>query len=195
MKKCAPILSILLFFTACSLKYGVNYQDESNVPEFVFTDAKYTRYEDKKKSMSLSASRLEQYSDGSSMYAKDVEFQVLDSDGEITTRGECSLLSSNSKEELYVLYDNIKIENKKDDMTVEADSLKWNSKTEQLSSSRNDMVSIKKGKTVMMGSGFSASGVSKMFSFNGVVTGQYDSDEKSDGSSETIGEQKDEQKN
>ena len=178
MKVFFPLIPILLFISGCSLKYGVNYQDESNVPEFIFQDAEYKRYEDNKLTMSLEAGRLEQYSDGKSMYAKDVSFKVLDKEGQITTEGSCDLLASNSKEESYVLYDNIEINNIKEDMKVTADTLRWNGKSEQLTSSRNDMVSIKKGNTVMHGSGFSASGVSKQFTFNGVVTGEYQSEEE-----------------
>lgn len=167
----------LIFFAGCSLKYGTNYQDEDNVPEFVFTDANYSRYENNQKTLNLSASRLEQYSDGKSMYAKDVDFQVMDKEGNLLTQGSCNLLSSNTDTEEYTLYDNIEIENTKDDIKVSADTLRWNGKTEQLTSSRNDTVTIKKGNTTIQGSGFSASGVSKKFLFNGVVTGQYISDE------------------
>ena len=163
MKKFLLLFVSLSFFAGCSLKYGTNYQDEENVPEFIFTDANYSSYENNKKTMNLSAGRLEQYSDGKSMYAKDVNFQVMDKEGEVTTQGSCDLLSSDTEEEQYTLYDNIEIENKKDDIKVSADTLRWNGKTEQLTSSRNDTVTIKKGSTTIQGSGFSASGVSKKF--------------------------------
>lgn len=189
MKRAIPsallIFCFSVFFPGCSLKYGVTYQDETNVPEFIFTDASFTRYEDSKKTMSLEAGRLEQYSDGKTMYAKDVNFTILNSDGEITTEGACELLSSDTKAENYVLYDNIEINNKKDDLVVSADTLRWNGKTEQLTSSRNDTVTLKKGKTVMHGSGFSASGVSKKFAFNGVVTGQFESEENNTAETES----------
>lgn len=174
-------LSLLLIpavlFTSCSLKYGTTYQDESNVPEFVFTDAIFSRYEDNSATMQLKATRLEQYADGKSMYAKDVEFKVFEKDGTTKTEGSCGLLASNSEDEKYALYDNIDINNIKDEMQVSADTLRWDGKTEQLISSRNDMVTLKKGSTVLHGSGFSASGISKKYSFTGVVTGQYESED------------------
>ena len=80
------------------------------------------------------------------------------------------------KRRKYVLYDDIEINSKKDDMTVTADNLKWNGKSEQLTSGRNDIVSIKKGGTFIQGSGFSASGVSKKFTFTGVITGSTDTE-------------------
>ena len=177
----AITISSLFMFLGCSLKYSQSYQDESNVPEFIFTDAVYTKYEDdaKKLSLSLSAGVLEQYKEGNSMYARDVSFQLLKKTGEIETEGSCKLLSANSDEEKYTLYDDIKIKNFDENLEVTAGSIRWNGKSEQLTSSRNDMVTIKKGDTTMQGSGFSASAISKKFAFTGVITGEFEKNEDS----------------
>ena len=166
-----------LFFTSCSLKYGTTFQDEANVPEFVFTDAIFSRYEDNTPSMQLKAGRLEQYGDGKTMYAENVEFKVMEKDGSVKTEGSCGLFSANSEEKKYTLYDNIVIDNKIDEIQVSCDSLHWDGKTEQLTSGKNDLVTLKKGTTTLHGSGFSASGISKKFKFTGVVTGEYNSEE------------------
>lgn len=170
----AITISSLFIFLGCSLKYSQSYQDESNVPEFIFTDAVYTKYEDDAKKLSLSAGVLEQYKEGNSMYARDVSFQLLKKTGEIETEGSCKLLSANSDEEKYTLYDDIKIKNFDENLEVTAGSIRWNGKSEQLTSSRNDMVTIKKGDTTMQGSGFSASAISKKFAFTGVITGEFE---------------------
>lgn len=163
---------IVLILSSCSLKYGMTLYDENSSPEFVFSDVHFDRYEDNKKTLSLSAERLEQYKDGKSIFAKKPAFKTYDNNGALATEGSCELLSADTDEEKYVLYDNIEINNISDDIIVSAANLKWNGKTEQLTSGRTDNVSIKRGKTVMSGSGFSASGVSKQFSFTGVVTGE-----------------------
>ncbi len=175
----AITISSLFMFLGCSLKYSQSYQDESNVPEFIFTDAVYTKYEDDAKKLSLSAGVLEQYKEGNSMYARDVSFQLLKKTGEIETEGSCKLLSANSDEEKYTLYDDIKIKNFDENLEVTAGSIRWNGKSEQLTSSRNDMVTIKKGDTTMQGSGFSASAISKKFAFTGVITGEFEKNEDS----------------
>lgn len=175
----AITISSLFIFLGCSLKYSQSYQDESNVPEFIFTDAVYTKYEDDAKKLSLSAGVLEQYKEGNSMYARDVSFQLLKKTGEIETEGSCKLLSANSDEEKYTLYDDIKIKNFDENLEVTAGSIRWNGKSEQLTSSRNDMVTIKKGDTTMQGSGFSASAISKKFAFTGVITGEFEKKEDS----------------
>lgn len=175
----AITISSLFIFLGCSLKYSQSYQDESNVPEFIFTDAVYTKYEDDAKKLSLSAGVLEQYKEGNSMYALDVSFQLLKKTGEIETEGSCKLLSANSDEEKYTLYDDIKIKNFDENLEVTAGSIRWNGKSEQLTSSRNDMVTIKKGDTTMQGSGFSASAISKKFAFTGVITGEFEKNEDS----------------
>lgn len=176
----AIFLSSLFIFSGCSLKYNQSYQDESNVPEFVFTDAVYTKYEDDAKKISLSAGVLEQYKEGNSMYARDVSFQLLKKTGEIETEGSCKLLAANSDDEKYTLYDDITIKNIDEDLEVTAGSIRWNGKSEQLTSSRNDMVTIKKGDTTMQGSGFSASAISKKFAFTGVITGEFEKNDDSD---------------
>lgn len=179
----AITISSLFIFLGCSLKYSQSYQDESNVPEFIFADAVYTKYEDDAKKLSLSAGVLEQYKEGNSMYARDVSFQLLKKTGEIETEGSCKLLSANSDEEKYTLYDDIKIKNFDENLEVTAGSIRWNGKSEQLTSSRNDMVTIKKGDTTMQGSGFSASAISKKFAFTGVITGEFEKNEDSDNNS------------
>lgn len=183
--KSAPLLytaAVIFLLSSCSLKYGMSTYDDSSTPEFIFSDVQFERYEDSKKTLSLAAEKMEQYKDGKSLYARNLDFQIFDSSGEITTEGACRLLAADTKEEKYTLYDDIEITNKKDELTVSADNLKWNGKSEQLTSGRNDMVLIKKGGTVIQGSGFSASGVSKKFAFTGVITGSTETDdEKQDG--------------
>lgn len=168
------------FFSSCSLRYGMNVQDENNVPEFVFGGVSFSRYEDGEKTLSLSAEKLEQYKDGKSMYAKNLDFSVYDENGGVTNSGKCGYLAADTDAENYVLYDDIEIRNEKDNLTVLAESLKWNGRSEQLTSGRNDTVVLKKGETVLQGSGFSASGVSKRFSFTGNVSGEAETDSEED---------------
>ncbi len=160
------------FLISCSLKYGSATYDENSIPEFTFNNATYITYEDNVETMNLETEKMEQYKDGSSTYAKNVQFTISDKDGSVTTKGKCGLLGSNSDEKKYTLFDNIEIENLKDDIKLSADSLKWNGKTEQLTGSRTDLVTIQKGNTIIQGSGFSASAVSRKYAFTGVVTGQ-----------------------
>ena len=173
MKKTRLFLLILLFVMyGCSLKYGTPAYDEQNVPEFSFDNVQFNRFEEGKITMSLEAARLEQYKDGKTTCAKNIGFKLIDEDGKVSTEGSCALIFADSEAEKYVLYDNIELHTVRDDITVSADTIKWNGKSEQLTSGRNDTVTIKKGNTVMVGSGFSASGVSRSFAFTGVVTGE-----------------------
>ena len=186
MNKTRLFLLILLFVVyGCSLKYGTPAYDEQNVPEFSFDNVQFNRFEEGKITMSLEAARLEQYKDGKTTCAKNIDFKLIDEDGKISTEGSCDLIFADSEAEKYVLYDNIELHTVKDDITVSADTIKWNGKSEQLTSSRNDTVTIKKGNTVMVGSGFSASGVSRSFAFTGVVTGEAYTD---DGTENTAAE-------
>lgn len=178
--KFVSFLFFLSLFFSCSLKYGNNAQDESSVPEFVFSGVVFNRYEEGDKTLSLSSEKLERYKDGKSVYAKNLEFQLYDSEGEITNEGKCGYLSCDTDSEKYVLYDDIEINNKEDDLIVKAKNLKWNGKSEQLTSGRSDIVTIQKKDTILQGAGFSASAVSKTFSFSGIVSGTAQTSDKDD---------------
>ena len=185
MKKSVLILSAFtLLFASCSLKYGMQTYDDSNIPEFTFKDATFSRYKSGQIQMELNAKKMEQYKDGKSTYAKDLSFTIKDDEGNITTKGSCGLLASNTGTEIYSLYDDISIENLKEQMQFLAHTLRWNGKTEQLISNKTDIVTIKKGNTTIQGSGFSASGITKSFAFTGVVTGSIQENNENEPSEE-----------
>lgn len=167
-------LSLLIFttFFSCSLNYNEEDSEFSSAaPEFVFKNAKYSRYESTKLKMQLQAQELEQYRDNNSSYAKNVNFSNWDDDGILETEGKCLLLSINSKDEIYTMFDDILIKNYPQKLELKAQNIKWNSKTEQLTSSISETVSIKKDNIELEGKGFSASGLSRKFNFTGQVKG------------------------
>ena len=160
-----------LISSSCSLKYDEAVSAEEKNPEFVFYDTKLTRYENNSKKAEINTGYIEQYKDSDATYARDVNFKTIDKDGKLETEGKCGLLYFDSKKELYELYDGIKLFNVKQNTRFSADILRWNGKTEQLTSGRTDMVRIEKDDTVIIGSGFSASGISGRFNFTGMVNG------------------------
>ena len=129
------------------------------------------RSEDNKVTFEMQAGVLEQYKKSSETFATNVSFISYDDDGKISTEGECGLLFSDTDKKLYELYDDIKLYNRSDDTNFFAEILRWNEKSEQLTSGRGEMVKVEKDGTVMRGTGFSASGISKTFSFRGTVSG------------------------
>lgn len=165
------ILTILLIFSACSLKYENTLIVEDKTPQFVFTGVEMTRYENKQKKVNLKAEMIEQYKDSSASYIKDVEFISYDDKSEISTEGKCGYLMLDTDREVYELYDGIKLFSKAKEATVFAESLRWNGKNEQLVSGRGGNVRVEKDDIVILGSGFAASGVSGEFSFTGMVSG------------------------
>ncbi len=160
-----------LILSSCSLKYDETVSAEEKNPEFVFYDTKLTRYENNSKKAEINTGYLEQYKNSDATYAKDVKFTTLDKEGKLETEGNCGLMYFDSKNELYELYDGIKLFNVKQNTRFSADILRWNGKTEQLTSGRTDMVRIEKDDTVIIGSGFSASGISGRYNFTGMVNG------------------------
>jgi LPS export ABC transporter protein LptC len=172
-------LTLILLFFSCSLKYSETVNSEDKVPEFVFEDTKMIRYEDNKPSLEVSAATLEQYKNTNESYGKDISFISYDKEGKTETEGSCGIIFADTGKKIYELYDDINVYNAPEKMRFFANVLKWDGATEQLTSGRSDMVKIEKDDTIMRGSGFSASGISKKFSFRGNITGTIEtSDDK-----------------
>ena len=139
------------------------------------------RYEDSKTTLEVRAGSLEQYKNTNETYGKNISFISYDKDGKTETEGSCGIIYADTQKKLYELYDDINLYNATEKMRFYANALRWNGRSEQLTSGRSDMVKIEKDDTIMRGSGFSASGVSKTFSFRGNITGTIETtDDKTD---------------
>lgn len=172
MKKIFFVLVLALSTISCSIKYQDSFNAENSVPEFKFEESELTRYEKRKITVSFSAQELEQYKKSSESFAKNIEFTSFDDNGEVSVQGSCDLLSANTDTETYLLFDNINVYSKKEATTFTSDSLRWDAKTEQLTSGRLDTVKIKKDDVTIYGTGFSSSGIDKTFRFSGTVSGE-----------------------
>ena len=186
MKYCSG--AAVLFFAAalcffsCSLKYDDAVDAEKNTPEFVFNEAKLVRYKNGSEEVRVQAQNIEQYKNSSITYGKNVKFMTYDKDHKLETEGSCGYLFADTDTELYELYDGIKLFSSVQNTNFFADMLRWNGKTEQLTGGRRDTVRIEKDGTIIYGTGFSASGVSKKFSFAGTVSGEIEAKDKEAGS-------------
>ena len=172
LKRAGLVMGAVLLSFSCSLKYDETVSVEERIPEFVFQDTSMVRCDENKVTFEMSAGVLEQYKKSSETFAKDVSFISYDDDGQISTEGQCGFLFSDTDKKLYELYDDIKLYNRSENTNFFANILRWNEKNEQLTSGRGEMVKVEKEDTVMRGTGFSASGVSKTFSFRGTVSGE-----------------------
>ncbi|WP_294428752.1 LPS export ABC transporter periplasmic protein LptC [uncultured Treponema sp.] len=187
MKNSYSILIIFLtiFSFSCSLNYLKSENSEDSIPEFSFKNATYSKYESSKKNVSLKAEQLEQYKSDNSVFAKNAEFETFDSEGKEETSGSCQLISANIKKEIYTLYGEIQLNLPKQDMQISADSLNFNKKTEQITSGKSSEVKLIKKDIEMSGYGFSASGVSKTFSFADSVSGTINTSDSEETETET----------
>lgn len=175
MKKALFLLSLTFVFFSCSIKYEDVINTEEATPELVFQNTKMSRYENDKLTVEMKAELLEQYKNSTETYGKNLSFSAYDKEGQLSTQGSCGLIMADTDKELYELYDNIELINNSEKIKFFANVLKWNSKTEQLIGGKGDMVQVEKEDAIIRGTGFSASGVSKSFSFRGTVTGEIES--------------------
>ena len=179
---------LLLTLTfSCSLKYDEAVNAEETNPEFVFTHANRVRYKKGQESVNVYADSIEQYKNSDITYGKNVSFTIYDEEQKIETQGSCGYLYADSANEIYELYDGIKLYNKAQNTNFFANMLKWNGKSEQLTGGKRDTARIEKDGTVIYGTGFSASGVSKSFNFSGTVSGEIEAkDSKEDGQEQPV---------
>lgn len=105
------------------------------------------------------------------MYAQTVQFALFDDAGAAETSGACGLLAFDRTTGIYELYDDISLVNVPRAVSLTAHLLRWNERTEQLTSGRNDNITLVKDNTTVRGAGFSASAVSNTFLFTGAVSG------------------------
>ena len=178
------ILGLICFFSSCSLKYDESVNAEETNPEFVFNHARLVRYERGAETVVVQADNIEQYKDSPVTYGKNVKFTTYDDKHKLETEGSCGYLYADTDLEIYELYDGIKLFSNVQNTNFFADMLKWNGKTEQLTGGRKDTARIEKDGTVIYGTGFSASGVSKKFSFAGSVSGEIETKDKEESDQE-----------
>ena len=171
-------LVMAVILCSCSLNYGQTEDTASTVPEFIFTNARYKSYQNRKLINQMQAELLEQYKSDRASYAQNAQFFTWNTDGTMDTEGKARLLSVNSKEKIYSMFTDIVLKNYSQNMEIYADSLMFNANTEQLVSGADSSVTIKRKDLELTGKGFSGSGVSSSFSFTGNVKGTINTQEK-----------------
>lgn len=167
-----------VLISSCSLDYGKQTVVENDIPEITFSNAKMQRIENNKISMELNAGKLEQYKNSDVSFARRIDFKTWDDNGETETAGKCDLISINSRSKKYALFGNIFVELPGEKMTMNAKSLLWYGDREQLVSGKNDIVSIVRDDIKIDGTGFSASGISRSFSFSGNIEGEIETEDE-----------------
>ena len=129
-----------------------------------------------KKKIKMNAEKIEQYKADSFSFAKNVEFKTFDDEGKDETSGSCDMISADTVKERYILLGDVKMDMISEDMKIEADSLNFDKKNEQITSGIDQKVTIKRNDIDMEGIGFSASGVSKTFAFDRDVAGEIETE-------------------
>lgn len=156
---------------SCSLKYDDEVSTDSIIPELEIQDVDYKKYENSKLKVQIKAEKLERYKSDGAAFASRASFYTWDEEMVLKTEGSCSLLGMNDQTEIYTLFDDIFINNIDQKFKIRASSLKWNGKKETLVAAKDDTVYIERDDIQISGTGFSASGVDRSFTFDSNVDG------------------------
>lgn len=167
------------FFSSCSLNYSKTSLSSSQSPEFIFSNSRFSRVENGNENINIEAEKIEQYVFDNAMYASNINFNLYNDKAEKSVWGKCNFLSANLDSGLYYLFDNIQIESYEKNLSIFANSIMWNNKTEQLITGYQNeserlvtVISEETPKMQVTGSGFSASSKDFSFSFTGDVSGE-----------------------
>lgn len=169
------LFSMAILGIGCSLDYDQSVYVEDHIPELQFVQADFTRYENYQRKFRLTAERLEQYKNTAAAYAMSAKFYTWEEEN-LDTEGSCYYLSINTKDQIFTLFKDIVINNYGQDLELTAQNLKWNGNTEQLTASTSETVRIRHQGLSLEGTGFSASGITRSYSYEYDVEGFYDSD-------------------
>lgn len=170
--------------SSCSLNYGDASENDTKYPEFAFYDAKLIRFEKAQKTVELSAEQIEKYRGSNASFAKNASFSTWNKDASAQNEGKCTLLKADSDEKKYIMLDGIMLKSEALNFTIEASSLFYDGKTEQMVSGENELVILKRDDLLMEGRGFSASGIDKSFRFSGIVDGSINTENSNEGEGE-----------
>lgn len=163
--------AIFVLISSCSLNYGNDSENDTMYPEFSFSGVSLVRYENARQTVQMSADQIEKYRGENATYAQNAAFTTWNDSGEIENEGKCSLLKADSDSKKYVLLDGIKLKSASQNFEIEATSLFWDGKSEQMTSGADELVVLSREDLQMEGRGFQASGIDKSFSFRGKVDG------------------------
>lgn len=164
----------LCVISSCSIKYDSEFSPDETNPELTFTQATLYKIEEGNLKMQLNSTLIEQYKNDNS-YAENAEFFTWDNNNELDTTGSCQIMGIDQRNEIYTLLNDIEINSNSNNLEIKTDALRWNGKNQQLTSNRESDVYIKHDDMVITGKGFSASGISKSYSFSSAVTGEMNS--------------------
>ena len=202
------IIFFLILFYGCSLDYASDVPEKIRAPEFTFENLSLTKIDKGKKIAEIQAETLEQYHKLDASFGKSVYFKLFNEKNLIEVEGSTDLLSVDNKSQIYTMLNYVSITSYEQNMNIQAKNLKWNNKTEQLTSSQDDVVTISNlqesskpgyvksdskstNQITMQGKGFSASGVTRQYAFKEATTGKIVTQDKE---KDSIGENSDENK-
>ena len=177
----AAIIFLSFAALSCSVNYDNIYETEGTIPELMLDEAVFRRVKDSKVSSEIQSKRLEEFKDGGTVLAQEIQFESKNEDGAVNSFGSAGLMKADTKKEVYEFFNGIHIEAPERGVEIDGESLRWNGKTEQLVGEKTKPLTIKKDGISLSGMGFSASAVSESFNFASMVYGSYKDDEEEKG--------------
>ena len=133
-------------FFSCSLEYKEEEVSTSNIPEIIFNDAHYKKYEDGSLRVELTASQLEQYQKDSYLYGTDARFTGY-REGKPSLEGQSSAFAGDIAAENFTLVGGAQVSSLEDNTVFKSENIKWQGSSRQVTTGVSDMTEIFKEET------------------------------------------------
>lgn len=174
-------LFVLCAFSSCSLNYTSDESETPAVPEMIISNPRFCRIENGTKTLDVSASSFELFKDPSALYGSDIAFTVYEKSGTQSANGSSAFLCALTDKGEYTLLGGAAFESGAHGVTLAADTLRWNTKTEQLVTPVGSTVTVTRtldggGTFSATGKGFTASAFDLSFRFADGCGGVFDSE-------------------
>lgn len=182
--KALIILQIMtMFFFACSM----NYEDAKlaeelaeDIPSTILQNAVFSKVKNGYLASRIKAEEIRSFKNSNESEILKADFAEYNESGEVIAQGSADRMKYHFKTEDAELEGNIRGSSSRDNIGIEADSLKWKKEDKQITSNPDDFVTIKSESSTIRGTGFSANTGKKSFSFKGPVSGFYEDEAEED---------------
>lgn len=169
------LIFVVLFFTACSFDYSDEKMEDSNLPELIFENLKYTRMRSGEIVARLEAESGNRYENKHLMELSNYKFeQYSNISHEIDAAGDGGEAAIDTASNNVKMTQGINIRVDSEDLSIRTSDLDWKDKEKILSGEESSTINVARSDgTDINGTGFHSDIRSRTWVFNSDVSGTY----------------------
>ena len=171
MKKIALIITLLFLLASCSFVEDEEVHEKAVLPDIILEGAEYTLGQDGNSPVYIESSRMTLYSRDNRAIVENMKFVSYNEDGTPAIEGSADYGEIDTENETMDLNGNVTLRQSDGDMSIEAESLYFDTEKEEITAEGTVSVSSEDG--TLRGSGFAADLREKLYSFKTIEEGEF----------------------